>query len=362
MGNINLNPGVYKETKYIKIPDRRLISGLLYINVVNDIENDSQEDFIQQCSNKYSSLPDEIKYSNPFNNNSIADRGRTSMKHSFADYDCFVFHVAGGMTLTSSIASPTGVSFISGSSDLFSNGYISPLNTWIDSGASITSADTNARWYEYASNPFGDYCSHFIKYHLLSRINNASGHALSSAGSSYYKHRPVLTKAWKQDVQGDCNSADAASVTNSYILSHGTYDTNDVLGNQLGSGSIVKTAVGNSSNGNFVQMDNDADGNEDGNTYFSPVDNIRIYGKHNIVVDSHSNSSGNKIWSMTGENSVHETDFWSLVIEIGLRGNNPGGSTGFSAPDKSLFKSKINISFQPFGETANFDISDTFHT
>ena len=99
----------------------------------------------------------------------------------------------------------------------------------------------------------------------------------------------------------------------------------------------------------------------DGNTYFSPVDTIKIYGTHRLVWDKHQ-LLGQRIYSHQGARSAHATDFWDLVIDIGLRGNNPGGSGGYSNPNKSLVKPQINIMFQPFGETAEFDVSETAHT
>tara|TARA_R110002110_G_scaffold100319_1_gene255744 strand:+ start:555 stop:899 length:345 start_codon:yes stop_codon:yes gene_type:complete len=113
-------------------------------------------------------------------------------------------------------------------------------------------------------------------------------------------------------------------------------------------------------------MDNDssdsAEPKDEGNTYFAPVDKISIYGTHHLGTDSHEQSGNNpdKIWGQ-GANSVHIDNFWSFVVEIGLRGNNPGGGTN-SASNKALIQSNVLVSFQPFGETAAFVVSDSKHT
>lgn len=368
---INTQPGVYKEIRYIKIPDRRLISGLLYINVVNHNENDGKEDFIQQCHNVGTNVHDHIEYANPFGGYVDHDRGRTGMKHTFADYDCFVFHVCGGMVLSGD-AAPIGLSFYVGIDDLVNNNFAqsSGLNyVWTDGSGALTTQDQTARWYIHNSDPFGDFCCHFVKYHLLSRINNASGHHQATNNQEFYKHKPTLTKTWTQnlsaDLTEDVNSANAAIVdaNDKWIYSHGTYDTKDARGTSLTKQSLVGLQYGNTANSAYKEINNDAEADE-GNTYFAPVDKIAIYGKHQLTVASHRDSGGsNTIWSnASGTGAVHITDFWDLVIEIGLRGNNPGGQSSNSNPTKSIFNSQINISFQPFGETASFAISDTEHT
>ena len=60
------NKAAYRELRYIKIPDRRLISGFLTINVVSHNDNDDRNDFNQAVHEKHSvgvsSLDNEIKY------------------------------------------------------------------------------------------------------------------------------------------------------------------------------------------------------------------------------------------------------------------------------------------------------------
>lgn len=380
MANINNNVQIHQIKKYIKIPDRRLFSGLLYINVVNHNDNDAQDDFVQQVhdvdSASSGSVADGIEYSTAFadggnTSQSFVDRGRDGMKHSFADYDCFVFHVCGGMSLTGGPVAPSGLTTAVGGSQLA--GLTPPMAQttdggstyqWVDNGNNVTgTADNSATWYQNRDNPYGDYCSHFIKHHLLSRINNASGHVQTTGGSRYYKHRPQLKREFT--ISEDMHFADAASIENKYVLSNGVYDTKDSKGTDLTGDSIVTAGTGNSFSADFHPLDNTYDPDdtnpEDGNTYYAPVDRIAIYGKHQFSPAMHAAGSS-AVWSTGGVGAVHVTDYWDLVIDIGLRGNNQSGSSSAGASNKAIMKSQINVSFQPFGETQTFSVSDNAHT
>ena len=385
MGNeIHNNVHIYQVKKYIKIPDRRFFSGLLYVNVINHDDNDASSDFVQHLNDRDTassgSVPDEIEHSSAFAGMTTAedgsntpnsaqtlhDRGRDGMKHSFGDYDCFVFHVCGGMSLSGGIANPSGLTTAVGGTALAS---LTPpmaqtsdggsTYTWIDNGNNITgTTDNTSTWYQNRANPYGDYCSHFVKHHLLSRINNASGHVKTTDGSRYFKHRPQLRR--KFTVSDDQHYASAASISNEYVLSNGTYDTKTSNGTDLDGKNIITLGTGNSA-GTFHDLDNTFDGNEDGNTYYSPVDRIAIYGEHQFAPASHfAGSSG--VWSTAGIGAVHISDYWDLVVDVGLRGNNENGSSSVGTSNKAIMKSQVNVSFQPFGETQTFNVSDSAHT
>ena len=290
MGNtLNTNLGVYKIVKYIKVPDRRLFSGLLYINVVNHNENDGKEDFIQTLHefDDGGTVPAEIADSNMFDitTPTFHDRGRNTMKHSFADYDCFVFSVCGGMSLSGGVTSPSNYTSYrfndGGASDpLVQNDYVnyssfSQKYHWLKAdganGEELTPQDKTAFWFldgscsqdppgEVVGDPFGDSCCHFVKYHLLSRVNNGSGHAQNTNNNEFYKHRPTLRKTWTQNVDGDVNSSNPAVVgaNDEWILSHGTYDTEESDGTPLTKMELAVRAVGNTANSAYDGMDNDA--------------------------------------------------------------------------------------------------------
>ena len=364
------------------MPDRRLISGLLYINVINHNENDDKDDFIQQCNDHATSGSDKIKYSDAFVDPSGTwdawkDRGRTNMKHSFADYDCFVFHVAGGMSLSGGIMGPTSANTVYNSeAALVLAGYVNGISgNWIvddtdgtgNYAKNWTKLDDNS-----GDNPFGDACSHFIKYHLVSRINNASGHSLNAVTGTnplFYKSRPIHRQTYHTSSAAVSNIADPATVSNEYVLSHGIYDDKDTQGTSLTTNYVATDGAGGSG---FYRIESSirtagetaGGGNDDGNTYYSPVDTIKIYGKHRLIFESHAHpSDGSVVWSHSSLNAAHVTTWWDLVIDIGLRGNNPNATSVQSVVStKSVMRPQINVSFQPFGETADFSIADTEHT
>ena len=64
------------------------------------------------------------------------------------------------------------------------------------------------------------------------------------------------------------------------------------------------------------------------------------------------------------ENMIKYDDLLSSEsIDDKMRGYDDGYSSGgTSQADKEWFKSRTNVFFQPFGETASFDISDNEHT
>ena len=387
MAAIVSNEGAYQEIRYIRIPDRRLISGLLYVNVISHIEHDNSDDFFQQCFDH--NPPNGTLHSNIFVNqggdqSNPTEKGREGFYHSFADYDCFVFYVAGGMTLRTGNAAPIGTdTYDDDVAGMVSDGYAedrgSGVYSWKDTSVEITTAEKGGTWYENGLH--GDYCQHFIKHHLISRINNAAGHAQTTTDEYLFKGRPMLRKQYRQYGNtdgstvgdGDLYSPNAPVVSNEFILSEGVYDHLDTLNDDLGPGSIVRTETGNTNNDIYdagpLRANIAPDGTtslDTGNTYFSPVDKVRIYGKHQFTEDIHYKNpdDGNFVSNMNrGVRAVHETTFWDLVVDVGMRGNNPSGSAGtHNAATKDIIKTQMNVAFHPFGETADFSISDTEHT
>lgn len=386
MAAIVSNEGAYQEIRYIRIPDRRLIAGLLYVNVISHIDHDNSDDFFQQSFDH--TPPNGTLHSNIFVNqggdqSDPTEKGREGFYHSFADYDCFIFYVAGGMTLRTGNVVPTGVTtYADAVADMVTAGFAvdrgSGVYSWKDTNVEITTSEKGGTWYRNGLH--GDYCQHFIKHHLVSRINNAAGHAQTTTDEFLFKGRPMLRKQYRQYGNtdgstvgdGDLYSPNAPVVSNEFILSEGVYDHLDTLNDDLGAGSIVRTETGNSNNDIYdagpLRANIAPDGTtslDTGNTYFSPVDKVRIYGKHRFVEDIHYHDNGSDFVSnmARGVRAVHETTFWDLVIDVGMRGNNASGSAGtHNAATKDIIKTQMNVAFHPFGETADFSIDDDMHT
>ena len=75
--------------KYIKIPDRRLISGFLNVNIINHSDNDSsKDDLASAVFSKWSNLGDPGQFAYPWNGQrSIEGDDRDGKLQTFGDYD-----------------------------------------------------------------------------------------------------------------------------------------------------------------------------------------------------------------------------------------------------------------------------------
>jgi len=344
--------------KYIKFPDRRLISGFLTINMVSHSDNDGLDDANQEYQDGWGGGDGESETSHPFFSTEPDNPGRNGYKHSFGDYDCLLFWVAGGMTLHA----PSFSSRMS-QVELESGGFLSASSgpaTWTDDTGSPNDAyDSNEHWFLSADvvHP----CQHFLKSHLISRINNGYGHT----NTDYYKIPGILTNQFEYNtnIEADWNNNVTAASSNAipsnregsnyrYILSNGVF-SNDTDGDYVGG---VAGASVEGSSGDLSNVSN--------NTYFPMIEGVEVYGKHKYTIPSHKNglSGSNYIYSNTNTsvgNYAHEAGYWSMVIKIKIRAYHPTNTSGQAT--KEFFKSRTNVMFQPFGETASFDIGNSLH-
>ena len=321
--------------KYIKVPPRKLISGFLHVNVVSHEDNDGYEDAYTWYRNKLvsgSGIDNDWHQANPFRGQAASefdDAGRSNKKLSFGDYDCLLFWVAGGMTLQDPILG----SLVDGAT-LAGTGY---------------SDTTQNAWY----TSIDDYCQNFIKYDLISRINNGYGHGELMGDEKYTGAVAVTKNEFRADEAGisghDCSSAAPAYAG----LSHNSHG-----------GNFQKHIVSCGSYSNSGHGNEDLSAG-DQNTFFPPVQSVEVYGQHHTNVVSQTNGS-TPLYSISPSSTpagYHSKEFWNLVIEVKIRGFDDGWTSGSpSQADMEFFKSRTNIFFQPFGETASFNISDTPHT
>lgn len=342
--------------KYIKIPDRRLISGLLTINCGHHHDNDSYDDANEYFYTNWgdaTNVPAKIKEARPWNNTQSANFNRAGYKHTFGDYDCLLFWVAGGMTLQTPVftGGRQSQSALHGASYLTAS---SGSANWTDGTGSPSAAyDSNEEWYTGVTHS----CQHFLKSHLIGRMNNGYGHT----SADYDKINSIATHTFEQD--------DVDTSFNSGVA----YLDDDITGepadfeNQSGARKgLWKRFI--SSNGTFS---NDSDGDfivdlstASNNTYFPMIEAVEIYGKHNYTIPTHTNGSGGTVYS-NGNTSVgnyaHQDNFWSMVIKIKYRSYANNYATDVIGTHE-FFKSRTNIFFQPFGETASFKVDDSLHT
>jgi hypothetical protein len=312
--------------KYIKIKDRRLISGFLTINIVSHNDNDLYDDAQEYHHTNWGSLSANIKNATPFYGVQPQDPGRAGYGHTFGDYDSLLFFVAGGMTLLDGGASMDGPAKTSG--------YLSALN-YEDT--------TDGIWYDSFTHP----CQHFLKSHLISRINNGYGHT----NALYSKVDPIRADTFEAD------GGDSADLVNNDLGDPTAYANN--RGGQWSKYVFSNGIFSNDNDGDFI-TDLSVDTN---NTYFPQVQGVEIYGKHNYEIPTNTGDGGTLYTNNALKGYTHQADYWSMVIKIKMRGYDSTSPTSNpSQADTEFFKSRTNVFFQPFGETASFDIADSLHT
>ena len=386
----------YSEKKYAKIKTRRLISGLLTVNVVHHSDNESTTyDSVGTPTNGFDDANDEffnhwdgsasgeklaMQEGNPFNSTrSDPDPGRARKGHSFGDYDCLLYWVVGGMTLHPVMFTGSAQT----QAELWALGLVNHPSaistTWNDSVTPGYDGDAyvnSENWYTNIVHP----CQHFFKTHLIGRMNNAYGNQTEDQ----YLPSGILSNTWElnsnaygQRIIEDDSDQD----TDDHLVPPGT----DV------SGSFVQDEVnairsGYSSrreglwqrhvlsNGVFSSGGTDGDSIYDlstasRNTYFAPVESVEVYGKHQFTIPTrtevdetvYSNGDTN---AGGGTNYAHTDDYFDMVVKINYASYDSDSSAAnfVSVADKEFFKTRTNVFFQPFGETASFSFSDSVHT
>tara|TARA_R110000787_G_scaffold49208_1_gene118207 strand:+ start:310 stop:1350 length:1041 start_codon:yes stop_codon:yes gene_type:complete len=333
--------------KYIKIPPRRLISGFLHINVISHDDNDDKKDAYQWYRDEIDShttagtLASVVDWhsADPWRAQAIGvfdDEGRANKFLSFGDYDCLLFWVAGGMTIQPPLftGSPASTAYLN-------------ANSYPDNTAGV--------WY----TGIDDYCQNFVKYDLISRMNNGYGHA-ALMGDEVYNGTVAITKnEFRSDEVGISGHDSTATPPD--------YDTTGGEAPNTHGGNFQKHIM---SCGSHSTSANTGDGDIDlstanKNTFFPPVQGVEVYGIHRLNIATQTNGS-TPLYSISPTSTpagYHLTDFWNLVIDIKLRGYDDSYTSGGSSnADKEWFKSRVNVFFQPFGETGNLLISESEHT
>jgi hypothetical protein len=358
---------------YARVGDNRVICGLLHIIVRNDME--TKDDAIDEYHTHWSASPGSgvpeanAMGSSPFTGaaNKVLDGDdpdRTLLRHAIGDYDTYLFFVtvaarqaaavtpgtalSGNHTLgtTANTLNQTDFTFVTNGlvGQTLTNTTTATSSTIDGNSATQLACDPALPWYSgnayrisntpegntwYSQAPTHLECQSFVRYQLIARHNNAYGFDTQN-----YQHYGQLSE--KQ-----------------YITAQAQVDQPDGVYAVDSSGELETLLVRNTST--FSDQNFGADlSNIGNNTYFSPVSKIEIYGYHTLEIDTEEDTfiSGVDHFAI----QRHDSSFYQLIVDIDLFGFNNGSA------NVPFFRNKINIFFQPFGESAEVSFSQTPNT
>lgn len=314
----------------------------------------------------------------------IVDKDRTGFGQSIGDYDVLVYHVTGCCHLKAFVQPYQA----DGTADYYDSGELSGYpNT------------DNSTWAKYVDHPA---CQNFVKFTLISRHNNAYDNQTWEPSPIYLetettgtddksihifnRHSTNNAAYWNygmpESMMGDDYNQsmidrdtyllkDASSVTTLgdpssqgiirrreqvFSTASASYVDNPSLDRGFGSmGKDMRSETGN------VGTINDL-GN---NTFFAPVHGVDIYATHPFSITSYV-AGGLTVQTHTTYGALvrantHDVSFWQLVVNIKMLAFNSGAAID-TDDDYEFFRNRININYQPSGETQNIIFSPTRHT
>jgi hypothetical protein len=314
----------------------------------------------------------------------IVNKDRTGFGQSIGDYDVLVYHVTGCCHLKAFVQ------------PYLADGTASYYKTSDLSGYPNTDAST---WAKYIDHPA---CQNFVKFTLISRHNNAYDNQTWESSPIYLetettgtddksihifnRHATNNAAYWNygmpESMMGDDYNQsmidrdtyllkDASSVTTlgdppsqgiirrrEQVFSTSSASYVDNLGVDRGFGSMGKDMRSETGN---VGTINDL-GN---NTFFAPVHGVDIYATHPFTITSYvpgtMTAQTHTTYGALVRANTHDTSFWQLVVNIKMLAFNSGAGINEDY-DYEFFKNRININYQPSGETQNIIFSPTRHT
>ena len=299
------------------VPDR-LISGLLTVNIRNAYDNtDNKMDTNASYYYKWGDAPAASQNSYPYaaTRPPVPATSREDLNQSFGDFDCFLFWVSGGMTLSSSLVYG---------------------NTHSTSGYNT---DDGTTWYESITDPK---CNSYIRSQLIGRSNNAYGHAATYFQKGIHNMKS-LADAENDNLNNSQTTYLGDGYHEEYVMNSTTYsDSHDSNDNKWNLQTVAN------------------------NTFYSPVRQISISGSHrfNTTTNVHATAPsgvGGSPNPTLYQLANHDSSFYSIVVDILLLGYHSSGASGGTGKvaDKIRTDYNINVFFQPFGETPNLDFSTT---
>ena len=311
---------------------------------------------------------------------------RTGWGQSIGDYDVLVYHVTGCCHIDNDIQAYRQDGNSSTNSGYYTTGELSGYPSTTDS-----------TWAKYIDHPG---CQNFVKWTLISRHNNSYDNQTwdtavkhpdlagvssddkgiyifdrSGNAENYYNYGALNTGIAAGDnypqsmiEQDEYLMVDSASTT-STAMSQGLNLRRKQIYSTASASHVVQPSLDQSTStvGRDMRSGLAHTGTvEDlgANKYFSPVHRVDIYASHKFILTDQTLGASTQTHTTYGtlvRVSSHDTTFWQLVVNVKLLAFNFSAGIDESR-DYEFFKSRINVHYQPVGETQNIIFSTTSHT
>ena len=126
----------------------------------------------------------------------------------------------------------------------------------------------------------------------------------------------------------------------------------DLSDNQLSTDSMINTGKYDAGSGTNLSFGSDLSA-VTSNTWFSPLADVDIFGYHAFNASQNSQSAGGvNVYSAPS----HNVTSYDLVVRLKLFSYTTSGTTYVD------FENRVNIFFQPFGETAQVKFDASSHS
>ena len=340
-----------------RIPHNRIITGLLYVIVRNSTGKD---DFVDACFENWDpqqanggateDIPAELMTSTPFINagspvddpagGDAAGQLRTGRNKSIGDYDVCCFHV------TSAASLGDAVPITSDSSPPIAGGGTNTENHYWTTGELRTQGMSNEHPNKWADSWVHPKCQSFVRHTLLSRHNKSYGHS-----TDYWDYSASGMERTRYFHDSDPASGQTPVAVVYPYTSNAQTDLSD---NQLSTDSMINTGKYDAGSGTNLSFGSDLSA-VTSNTWFSPLADVDIFGYHAFNASQNSQSAGDPRVTVHSAPS-HNVTSYDLVVRLKLFSYTTSGTTYVD------FENRVNIFFQPFGETAQVKFDASSHS
>jgi hypothetical protein len=313
----------------------------------------------------------------------IISKSRVDFGQSIGDYDVLVYHVTSACHMKN---------FLQPYKQDGTAGYYTAgeLSNYPDQSEST--------WAKYIDHPA---CQNFVKFTLISRHNNAYDHQTWNSSPVYLETETAETddksvhiferdgtntaNYWNYGTPATIQNDDYNSSMidmDEYILKDSSNintiaaDVSDGIirrrkqifstasASYVDPGSLVRTtgSMGADLRSGTAHVGTKKDyGN---NTFFAPVHGVDIFASHPFTLSKYPDGSislqNHADYGQLVRVTNHDVTFWQLVVNVKLLVfNSAAGIT--TSNDYEFFKNRININYQPSGETQNIIFDTSLH-